>query len=588
MYGKKTAVLLGAAAVVAAAVLAVKVFFPEGEPGLRGKKLFPEFKPSRVMEMEIRNVRGSFLFVRNELGRIPWSLRLPEGRVVEGDRGVIAKILKGFGEMVVEMDYGQSEERFGLSPEPSATMRLKGEDLSEEFLVGAADVGNLRYLQVKGRRGTFLVDSEIWEDLFKGGFEYRDKDCFSIPLYKVEEARLEGSGRERIVLKRALGEGWILEVPGKPLADKSRVDELIAFLAGMKVVRFVQEETIDLTPYSLLEPRFRITFKGNRVEETLSVGDEAGEEVYVKREDRPWVGAVSRVGMERLAAGEMDLREWRILPGLSDRILKVTAEAGGEKWVLQNFRSESGEESWRLVFPMELEVERGVVDGVLGGIKELRAREFLPPGEIPVESLQPVLRVGLELDTPEKKRKFFLGPVRGDDRIGWRDEEESLFLILERDVHFLFETSYFHLRKRRLLALHGDAVQEFQARGEGRRGTFRRKEVGAKVFWEREGEDGEGREVELKRIEALLLPLLELTVLAFVGEKGEGELAERGLDPGRYFLDFRVQERNSQEKTRHLAIGKEGEKGYYATLDGDPHLFLLEKKFVSALLVLLE
>src|SRR5438874_7310060 len=105
----------------------------------------------------------------------------------------------------------------------------------------------------------------------------QEKVFGSVQADKIDEIRVKSAGGDTTTLRKESGT-WNVVDPVKAPADQSELSGLTSALAGLTVVRVIDENPADLKDYGLAAPRIEIAFKTDG-EKTLArrlvVGEKA-------------------------------------------------------------------------------------------------------------------------------------------------------------------------------------------------------------------------------------------------------------------------------------------------------------------------
>lgn len=180
-------------------------------------------------------------------------------------------------ELVVENPPPAELKKYGLD-RPEARWRFQdGEKEVLEILIGAQEKdGPRRYARVAGSQVlVFLLDPRLSDRLLG---EYRKRVVWNPPVdaAQVESLRVGTAGTPLVLEKKPDGD-W--QVVGKPEVklNTATVNDTLAALAGLKLVRYVVDKGADLKLYALDPPQVTLDVLTRSGKRTLLIGSPVGE-----------------------------------------------------------------------------------------------------------------------------------------------------------------------------------------------------------------------------------------------------------------------------------------------------------------------
>jgi len=180
-------------------------------------------------------------------------------------------------ELVVENPQPADLKKYGLD-RPEARWRFQdGEKEVLELLIGAKEKDGLRrYARVAGSRVLiFLLDGKLSERLLN---EYRKRAVWNPPVdaAQVESLRYGVAGTPLVLEKKPDGDWQVLGKPEVKL-NTATVNDTLAALAGLKLVRYVADKGADLKLYALNPPEVTLDVLTRSGKRTLLIGGPVGE-----------------------------------------------------------------------------------------------------------------------------------------------------------------------------------------------------------------------------------------------------------------------------------------------------------------------
>jgi hypothetical protein len=180
-------------------------------------------------------------------------------------------------ELVVEKPQGEQLKKYGLDRPEARWHFQEGEKEVLELLIGAQEKdGPRRYARVAGSRDlVFLLEPKLSDRLVG---ELRKRTVWTPPVdaAQVESLRYGQAGSPLLLEKKPEGD-W--QVAGKPEVklNTATVNDTLAALAGLKLVRYVADKGADLKLYALDPPEVTLDVLTRSGKRTLLIGSTVGE-----------------------------------------------------------------------------------------------------------------------------------------------------------------------------------------------------------------------------------------------------------------------------------------------------------------------
>ena len=176
-------------------------------------------------------------------------------------------------------------------------------------------------------------------------------------------------------LSRA-GEGvndWTVTSPIDAPADSNAATSIASSVAALEIRRVVQETVVDLSPFGLAPPAFSVTFTTADAEpRTVAVGDETptGGERYATIGDGRLL-LIPGFLDSTLNRDTFDLRDRSVLEFTGPDTPSLTIEhaaAPADGQVEGTLRFARAEGDWRLVEPLDVRADFGLVEALVGRV----------------------------------------------------------------------------------------------------------------------------------------------------------------------------------------------------------------------------
>jgi Domain of unknown function (DUF4340) len=152
---------------------------------------------------------------------------------------------------------------------------------------------------------------------------------------------------------------WMIVAPIRVAIDKMALSRLQSTLAELKYERLISESAKDLSEFGLDKPPLVISFRGEKEEETLSIGAQSpmGSSVYASVGKTGKVYLLSGEQKQELDKSLYDLREKKLLSLEMDKINGVMIERKQSRWHL--YKKEG---RWHLEGDEEFKVDQKKVE----------------------------------------------------------------------------------------------------------------------------------------------------------------------------------------------------------------------------------
>jgi len=226
---------------------------------------------------------------------------------------------------------------YGLA-NPKLRLRLVGQGAPPEIFFGkdAALEGKM-YVRFENSKETFFASQSVRKAIDKKPEDFRDRKLTDLIMAQVVRAVLKTPAGEMELQKT--GDHWDIVKPLRTHADDQKVSDMIAQVTTARIEQFVADDSGDLHPYGLAEPRGSLTLfaQGDKQGQTLRIGsvpEKEKEQVYVRFSPRGFVYTLPKKIAEILNNKPNDLRD-RHLVRIDTKILdRLTIDAPGKSKTL--------------------------------------------------------------------------------------------------------------------------------------------------------------------------------------------------------------------------------------------------------------
>ena len=268
---------------------------------LRDKTIL-DFESGDVEEFQIESRNGSLRFTKDQNEwRVaePWQVR-GDFSTIEGTVGRLSS-----GEMrsiIVESpDASESDDplaMYGLS-EPSVTATVRLGSASATLLVGDSTADGTYYAKDASRLVIFTIDSSLVDDLERESGEYRDKDLFDFRPFNATRVEIERMD-DTMVFEKSDADSdaaWTRVDSGSTPVDRTKMDDLLADLSGLRAETFVDSRDDDALDPDTLVATIRIRFGTTTTEDDATTEEQvtlwrSGERTYGVHGDEPGAAVI--------------------------------------------------------------------------------------------------------------------------------------------------------------------------------------------------------------------------------------------------------------------------------------------------------
>lgn len=568
-----------------------------------------------IVRLEIdKGAQGDTIVVeRGAPGR--WQMRKPVDTAADSETvETLVRILKDLGKSVDAGTIDGDASAYGLSPaETTVKLYLRGSDAPVTLDVGKS-LRERVYVRPGGATGVEVVDARLLSPLSRKAVAWRDTALFRMPSFRVAGVTIDEKDPKNQIIAQRDDRHWRLLKPHAVPADDDKIEGLVGELSALRVADneqgFVEDDVHDLAKFGLDSPSWKIAispFANSGTVQSVSFGNavpEKPDQLYAMRGDQ---NEVIRVDVKRLREaipGPNGLRSQKVLDFTPAKVSRIRVDALGTHFDLA--RTLNG---WELISPAPGPADSASVQGLLMRLSDLKASEFLTasqvsepkvdtpnfrvriwqtprgsttPSSVPPSAPEGALKVDLSLGRDDLLKKTVYARVEGDPTI----------LAIPDEVLREFPRDAFSFRDRTVLSLKPEQFSKI---------TVERPSSHVTII--PNGLSGQGMKSRIT--EPIDAPTDESTVtslmLALANLRAESWESDKILNPATYGLDapwLRVhwlterepvgtsdkRPRKSLDQGGTLRIGKlkPGTVSFYANLESDPRVFVLNSGVIAA------
>lgn len=477
MNPKTTLILLG----IAVALILFIQLYEKKKPSteewqLQQAKVFPDFKPGSVNQLEIRREDGAILLKKIEGGR--WVLEKP--RHLRADdtevKGLLGELefLSKIGTISPEGGKPVDLASYGLDKPQIEVYYWIGPTQADRhaFYVGDRRAGGSEvYMQHERGKEVYMVKGSLADKLAKPLNDFRSKDVFELDPNAVQKLELRYASGPTIRCFKE-GENWRLENPVADRGDNEKVMEVIHNLRGLTIAKedFITDEEIELDKFGLENPQLVATIEEKDKLQTLLLGNTRDNKVYAKRQEEPSIFFLKDRDARLLKKNPNELRDKKLA-----RFDPLYVSRMELKTIDQDIIIEKTQEyDYLITQPVNVLADRDTFKGFLETIKELQIQNFVadkPENLAPYGLDRPVADITITLKDEPKPIKLQIG--RKDERGALcyikRTGEEPVFSVKAEKLYEPATRGYLAFRDKLMLEFNRDKAKKLVLERSGKR-----------------------------------------------------------------------------------------------------------------------
>jgi len=231
------------------------------------------------------------------------------------------------------------------------------------------------------------------------------------------------------------GEEWFFRNPVNALAKKSKIDDILSSLSGLKAKEFVSEEKkkADVKKYGLDRPEYEITLglPLENQEVTFSLHKEE-DKLYATTSLSTKIVEAENTLLSDLEKEAMELREKKVANFYSWEANRLHLKKGEIDWEL----AKDEEDNWHFESPLKEEADKSKIQTFIRKIESLEAEEFIDPPlslnlqDYGLDNPQAEVKIWVEEDEEKVKEITVL--------IGSEDKEAKKAVVKNARFDYLF------------------------------------------------------------------------------------------------------------------------------------------------------
>jgi hypothetical protein len=390
--------------------------------------------------------------------------------------------------------------------------------------------------------------------------EDREEVFASLESADIQSLKVKGENTDTTTALRKEGDGWQIQEPVNAPASVSEVSGLTSALAGLEIVRVIEDNPADLSPYGLATPRFEVEFTSaeGKPSGRLLVGSKTptGGDMYALRNDEKRVFLIPAFQESSLNKSTLDLRDKTLLRVERDKIDALELQAGGQPVVITKQGTD-----WRITKPVTARADAGTVDALISRVETAQFKS------VAVQNATPADLKKFGFDRPSGSVALSAGSSRATLLLGGTAGQDVYARDASRPEVFTIESSFAEELKRGVDEYRRKDVFDFRAftatRAEITRGS--QTLVLERVKGQAEAPDTWRRvspnpgDADREKVETLLTGLADIRATAFTENT-----ARTGLDKPAMTVFVKFDEGKNEER---VSFGQSG-SNVYASIPG--------------------
>ena len=426
---KTTLILL---AVFAGLLAFVMVFESRSKARLAAKEKeqkLVDLAAADVERIALNNGSETISFQKDEKGE--WLITSPVEAPAEASE--VNRLAEDFSSLkfdrVVEAE-AADPKKYEI-PKKEVTLWYKGKAEPVKVLIGLENpIDSSLFAMREGEKRVVLLASFLKSGIDKKTLDFRQKDVFKFEPEDVASIRLKAKdvGWEALNKDGA----WHLAKPVAALADKSRVEDVLRLLSGIKAKEFVSEKKQDaeVAQFGLQDPEYAVSLSlPARNQDVIFSLHKQDENIYATTSLSTKIILADTVSLADLEKKADEIREKSVAVINSWNAQKLRFTKGGLDFTV----AKDAEGSWHFVDGNKAEADRSKVESLIRRVESLEAAEFIdsPSGLAEYGLVQPQAEIGIWTRENDKDTEFRV-------HIGNEDAAGKQVVVRNPNLSYLF------------------------------------------------------------------------------------------------------------------------------------------------------
>ncbi len=316
-------------------------------------------------------------------------------------------------------------------PKKEVSLWYKGKTEPVRILIGMENpIDSSLFAMRQGEKRVVLLASFLRSELDKKTLDFRQKDVFKFESEDVAAIRLKAKDVGWEALKKD-GE-WRLEKPVAAAANKSRVEDVLRFLSGLRAKEFVSEkkEDSEVARFGLKDAEYVVSLslpaKNQDVTFTLHKQD---DKTYATTSLSNKIIIADTTSLADLEKKPDEIREKKVAVFNSWDAQKLQLAKGGLKFTV----AKDAEGKWHFEEGGKAEADRSKVETFIRRVEGLEAAEFIdsPAGLAEYGLSEPQAEIGIWTKENDKEKSIRV-------LVGNEDPAKKQVVVRNPNLGYLF------------------------------------------------------------------------------------------------------------------------------------------------------
>jgi hypothetical protein len=316
-------------------------------------------------------------------------------------------------------------------PKKDVTLWYKGRPEPVKILIGLENpIDGSLFAMRQGEKRVVLLGSFLKSELDKKTLDFRQKDVFKFESEDVASVRLKAGALTWEAAKKD-GE-WHLEKPVAALANKSRVEDVLRFLSGLKAKEFVSEkkQEAEVAQFGLKDPEYAVSLSlPARNQDVTFALHKQDDKIYATTSLSTKIILADTTTLADLEKKPEEIREKKVVAFNSWDAQKLRLAKGGLSLAL----AKNAEGDWHFEDGNKAEADRSKVESLIRRVESLEAAEFIdaPAGLAEYGLDRPQAEIAVWTKENDKEREFRV-------LVGNEDVAKKQVVVRNPNLNYLF------------------------------------------------------------------------------------------------------------------------------------------------------
>ena len=409
MKFKTTLILLAVFGVLLAFVLVFESKSKARQASKEKEAKLVDLAAADIEKIALNNGSETISFKKDEKGE--WLITSPVEAPAEASE--VNRLAEDFSSLkfdrVVETD-AADPKKYEI-PRKEVSLWYKGRTDPVRVLIGMENpIDNSLFAQREGEKRVVLLGSFLKSELDKKTLDFRQKDVFRFEPADVVSIRLKAGDATWDALKKD-GE-WRLEKPVAALATKSRVEDVLRFLSGLKAKEFVSEKKQDaeVAQFGLKDPEYVVSLSlPARNQDVTFALHKQDEKIYATTSLSTKIILADTTSVADLEKKADEIREKKVAAFNSWDAQKLRLTKGGLSLTV----AKDAEDKWHFQDGNKAEADRSKVESLIRRVESLEAAEFIDSpaalAEYGLDKPQTEIGIWTKENEKDKESRVFVG-----------------------------------------------------------------------------------------------------------------------------------------------------------------------------------